>query len=264
MLFSVKPRSTIAMLLAALTALLLSSIGCRSKSQPAVDFEPGLSGEPENYSATVVRAIDDGAEREVSASYVARLGELRREEWTEQAGVRALIWRPDQAKTFLLDLDKRIYVELPLSFGIEGGHQADSQNEAGKQADDKGILEPSDDAQRAIHPEAVERALDDAPSPVSVENRQLADQAIDDHVCKVFEQRATFSDGHAEITRTFRALALRGLAIRIEIMTEPQGESMQNDSTKLIISRRDIKTDVSPDEFVVPPGFRRVDKLPLR
>jgi hypothetical protein len=73
----------------------------------------------------------------------------------------------------------------------------------------------------------------------------------------VSEQRAIFSDGHAEITRMFRALDLGGLAIRVEIVAEPEGEN-----TKVIISRRDIKTDVSPDEFAVPMEFKKVDKLP--
>jgi hypothetical protein len=260
--FHLKQRSSLVMLVAALTLLGLSSIACRSKSQPDADVDPGLAGEPENYSATVVRAIDDGVEREVSLTRVARSGEMRREEWTEQAGRRALIWRPDQARVFLLDLDKRIYAELPLSFGMGRGLETSSARQAGNRAiggDDAGIAQASDDARRAIDPEAVERVLDDAPSPASVETRWLADQTVENHLCRVSERRATFSDGHVEITRMFRALDLGGLSIRIETVAEPQ-----NENTKIIISRRDIKTDVSPDEFVVPTGFKKVDKLPLR
>jgi hypothetical protein len=175
---------------------------------------------------------------------VARSGELRREEWREQDSARALIWRPDQGKSFLLDLDRRIYTELPLSFSP--GRDPETRSS-------------SDDAQRTIDPEAVERILDNAPSPVQVETRLLADQTIENHVCKVYESRAVFSDGNAEIIKTFRAPDLDGLAIRIEITAEPR-----NGNEKFIISRRDVKTVVSPDEFIVPSEFKKVDKLPLR
>jgi len=243
MLFRDMHGSRLMALIAAATLLISASTGCRSRPQPVADADPGLAGEPENYSATVVRAIDDGAERELSVTRIARSGELRREEWIEQGGARALIWRPDQGKAFLLDLDKRIYAELPLSFNPEGVPETRL---------------PSDDAQRAIAPEAIDRILDNAPSPVRVETRLLADQTIDNHLCKVYEQRAIFSDGNAEITKSFRALDLGGLALRIEIMAEPQ-----NGGDKLIISRRDVKPDVSPEEFIVPAEFKKVDKLRL-
>jgi hypothetical protein len=226
--------------------LVLIQTGCRGGSPPVADPDPGFAGEPESYSATVVRAIDDGAEREVSVTRISRSGELRREEWREQGGSRALIWRPDQGKAFLLDLDRRIYAELPLSFGPVS-------------EPDKDAAAPSDDPAGAIDPEAVDRALDRAPSPVRVEARLLADRTIEGHLCKVFEQRAVFPDGHVEMTITHRAIDLSGLAIRIEIVAEPQ-----NGSEKVIISRRDVSPAVSPDEFIVPSEFKKVDKLPLK
>lgn len=257
-----RQRSSLVMLVAALTLLPPSSIACRSRPRPDPDAGPVTAGEPDTYSATVVSAIDDGAVREASVTRVARSGELRREEWTEQAGRRALIWRPDEAKVFLLDLDRRMYVELisPLGAGSKLGAGRPG-TEAGQAiaGDDTGVTRASDDSRRAVDPEAVERAVNDAPSPERVETRLLADQTIEDHVCRVSEQRAFFPDGHAELTRTFRAPDLGGLVIRIETSAEPRDESV-----KVIVSRRDIKTDVSPDEFVVPAGFRKVDKLPLR
>ena len=259
MLFQVKRLSSLLMLVAALTLLPLA---CRGKSEPAVDVDIIPAREPESYSATVARAIDDGGEREVSVTRVARSGELRREEWSEPSGRRAMIWRPDQARAFLLDLDKRVYVELPISFGAGRKLETTAAGAKVEQAiagDDRMATQPANDAERVIDPEAVERALADAPSPDRVETRRLADQTIENFVCKVFEQRAIFSDGHVEVTRTFRAPDLGGLAIRIETAAEPQNESL-----KVIISRRDIKTDVSPDEFVVPAGFKKVDKLTLK
>jgi hypothetical protein len=240
MLFRRVHSSPLMTIVVAALFLMLAAIGCRSSSQPAADVEPGFSGEPESYSATVVRAVDDGTEREMSVTRMARSGDLRREEWNEQGSNRALIWRPDQGKAFLLDLDKQIYAELPLSFSPEREPETRS----------------SDDAQRAIDPEAIETILADAPSPVGVESRLLEDQTIENHVCKVYEQRAVFSDGHAEITKTFRAPELGGLAIRVEIASEPQ-----NGNDKIIISRRDVKTVVSPEEFIVPSEFKKVEKL---
>jgi hypothetical protein len=262
MLFHARQRATIQMIVTALVLLTLCSIGCRSKPQPAIDADADAAGEPENYSATVVRAIDDGAEREMSVTRIARSGEMRREEWVEPGGRRAMIWRPDQGKAFLLDLDARIYVELPFSSRTVGKPEPELPDPASKQTaagDDISITQSSDAAQRAIDPETIERAVYDAPSPVRVETRWLADQTVENYVCKVSEHRAIYADGHAEVTRMFRALDLAGLAVRIETVAEPQ-----NGSAKIITLRRDIKIDVSPDEFIVPAEFKKVNKLPLK
>src|SRR6266478_5689512 len=97
--------------------------GCRNRVLPG-DSDSNLepAGEPEQYSATVVRIIEDGTSRETSVSREARSGEKRREEWTEEGQNRALIWRPDLGKSFLLDLDGRAYVE----FEITSGHLPES------------------------------------------------------------------------------------------------------------------------------------------
>ncbi|HEX8183253.1 MAG TPA: hypothetical protein VF747_00835, partial [Blastocatellia bacterium] len=141
MLFRGIHGSSLLPLAGAAAFLILASTACRRDAHPVADADPGLSGEPESYSATVVRAIDDGAERELSVTRIARSGEMRREEWNERAGRRALIWRPDQGKAFLLDLDKRIYVELPLSFS--SGREAEPREE-------RGAATTSDDAPRAV------------------------------------------------------------------------------------------------------------------
>jgi hypothetical protein len=76
---------------------------------------------------------------------------------------------------------------------------------------------------------------------------------IENHPCKVFEQRATFENGHVEINRLFRASDLSDLTIRIETDSES--------GARVITERRDVKMAVSPDEFVVPQGFKKVDRL---
>jgi hypothetical protein len=173
---------------------------------------------------------------------------MRREEWSEQGSTRALISRPDIGKAFLLDLDKKIYVELDLSSGVAGR----SSNESTAR-DDKAGGRPSAPEPRAPEPSALERAIDDAPSPSRIEAQALADQTIENRSCKVIEQRAIFDDGHIEITRVFCARDLNDLAVRIEMQSEG--------GVKVITERRDVKTTVAPDQFVVPEGFKKVEKL---
>src|SRR5262249_11291337 len=144
------------------------------------------------YAATIVRIVDDGTNQQTTITREARSGEMRRQEWTEDGRNLALIWRPDLGKSFMLDLDHRVYAEInsiqaqPLERTVDG------------------LVE------------TVDRVLDDAPSPTSVETRALPSQTIEGHPCRVSEQRASFPDGHTEITTTFRARDLNALAIRIE------------------------------------------------
>jgi hypothetical protein len=164
---------------------------------------------------------------------------MRREEWSEQGATRALIWRPDLGKCFLLAPEKQEYIESSLN------------------AVDSLTAPPTSTATSAgdlISPESIDRAFSDVPSPTTVETRSLADQVIDNHACQVIEQRRTYADGHVEITVTFHARDLNGLAIREESQSTAS-------SVKVITERRDIRTEVSPDEFAVPARFKRVDKL---
>ena len=162
----------------------------------------------------------------------------------------ALITRPDMGKMFLLDLDKQAYIEFALSPVAAGRAGADSSNPEGPPptARDNEPGEPP-----APNPDQIERALGDAPLPASVVTLALADQTIENHPCRVFEQRASFPEGHVEITRVFRALDLRGLAIRTE--SESEG------GVKVITERRDVKTEVSPEEFALPPAFKKAARL---
>jgi hypothetical protein len=208
-----------------------------------------VAGEPDVYSATVTRLAVDGEVRETAASSVARRGDWRREQWSEAGGVRAVILRPDLGKGYLLDLNNRLYVEF--DFAASQGASVpptDTAREA--------IATPGSENQTpaAINAGEVDRALSDAPAPVQVETRVLADQTLQDHTCQVIEERATFADGRVEITRSRRARDLAGLPLLIEV------ESASG--ARLTIERRDIRLDVTPDDFAVPAGFRKVDRLP--
>ena len=205
------------------------------------DDDTGLAGEPEQFSATVVRSLEDGAERDLSVTRVFKSGDLRREEWIEQGESRAFIWRADLGKSYLLDLDRRLYVER------------DNRPDAALRPESESTSSAVSDGVRA---EAVERAVGAASLPVRVESRPLSDRTIDGHPCAVLERREIFTGGHVEVTTCFRARDLRGLAIRVE-----NGPVTGTNGAKLITKWRDILIDVPADAFVVPSDFKKVDKL---
>src|SRR5215470_1249598 len=97
------------LILASVTAIVPFASACRDRIAPASsDIEIGPAGEPAEYSATIVCSVDDGERRELSVTRVARSGDMLREEWTEGGEARALIWRPDIGKSFLLAPSRRV------------------------------------------------------------------------------------------------------------------------------------------------------------
>lgn len=242
-----KPIFTSRLLIAVALAGVILSNGCRNRIGPRegeTDDKPAR--EPDHYSATIVRTIDDGSGRAPTITREARLGEQRREEWTEQGQNRALIWRPDLGKSYLLDLDRQAFIEITLA-GASG--LLSHESNVGPKLRDRAS---ADSAGGLV--EAVDRALDDAQSPDRVETRMLPSAQIGDHICNVYELQATFPDGHTEITKTFRARDLEGLALRIESESQPP-------SVRIITERKDVILDAAPDAFTVPVNFTRVDKL---
>lgn len=232
---------TIAAGLAMLTA------ACRQRERPDGNTE-GAS-EPERYTALMVRIVDDGKRSETVITRETRAGECRREEWTEDGQNRALIWRPDIGKAFLLDLDRRVYLEIdigaaPLDQWVAGSgspHDAASQPPSDREAQESAV-------------QAIDNYFGDTQSPTSVVTLELPPTSVDGHPCAVYEDRKVFPDGHTEITRRFRARDLFGLALRVESSAEPGGATV-------ITERREVRLEVAPDAFNVPEGFRRVEKL---
>ncbi|MEW6210656.1 MAG: hypothetical protein AB1631_19990, partial [Acidobacteriota bacterium] len=158
----------------ALIAAFLFTVHCRNRVE-TLDEEI-IAGEPENYSATVVRTIESGDRREVIESRACRMGEMRREDWIEAGEHRALIFRPDLNRTFLLSLDRQLYVESPLA--TEENQTTDNQQSA-------------IDEKRAIE---IDRAFESS-SPEKIETVSLPDETIDGHLCRVIEKRAAFAGG---------------------------------------------------------------------
>lgn len=237
--------------LIAVTIPLLLTNGCRSRVQLGDGDGVEPAGEPEQYSATVVRIVEDGTRRETSISREARSGEQRREEWTEQGQNRALIWRPDLGKSFLLDLDGRAYVEID----ITDGHLPESRAGASNPHDVSSAQNPVDLDVKDSTVQAIDQYFGETQPPTRVETRVLPQVVIDGHPCAVYEQRAIFSDGHSETLKRFRARDLSGLALRVESEAD-QG------SARVITERRDVRIEVAPDMFTVPADFKKVEKLP--
>jgi hypothetical protein len=239
----------------ALVIVATAAGACRAHSPPpaAIDAESEVAGEPDEYSATVVRTIEDGDNRVVEETRVAVAGEMTRQEWIDLGEKRVLILRPDLGKSYLLAPDKKMYVESPIypeapGNGGSPGGGASKQKELSEQGPGKGPVDADADQ--------LDGLFATAPEPTQGTDSQLPDQTIEGHLCKVWERRASFPDGHTEVTRTFRASDLSGLAIRIETESIDGGRKV-----RATTERRDVRTSVSPDEFAIPPGFRRVDAL---
>jgi len=208
-------------------------------------------GEPEWYSATIVRTIEDGVKRETSISREARAGEQRREEWTTGTGQkRALIWMPNIGKAFLLDLDQHAYVEIdiPASSSTEAraGTPGTPDVPSPRTRFELGVTDET------VH--AIDQYFDDSEPPAGVETRAFPNEVVDGHTCSVYEQRSTFRDGHTETSRRFSARDLSGLLLRVESHNEPG-------VARVITERRDVRIEAAPDLFLVPTDFRRVEKL---
>jgi hypothetical protein len=220
-------------MLVLVTAIALAlSWACRKK-EPS-EGDPGIppAGEPDRYSATVVRIVEDGTIREVSTSRVFKSRDMLREEWTEQGLTRAMIRRPDLGKTFLLNLDSQTYQEIEIA--------ATGPAEPRTLADANAL-------------QATDRVLDEASSPTRVETRALPDETIDGHPCSVYERRASFANGQIEITKAYSARDLAGLLLRIETNSEPG-------TVKVTTERRDVRLDFADDAFTVPGGYRKIEK----
>ena len=228
-----------------LVMALAPSPGCRDRAN---DTRPNDPGEPEDYSATVVRIVENGGNSETVITHEARAGELRREDWTENGNNRALIWRPDTGKAFLLDLDRRVYVQIDIS-------STPLPEPRARDVDQPLSNRRSPDAEATDQTvQAIDRYFGDAQLPTRVETQALAPATIDGHSCDVDQQRAIFPDGHTETTTKFYARDLSGLLLRVESVGE-------HGATRVITERRDVRTGVAPDTFTVPADYKRVEML---
>jgi len=227
--------------LALLALFVACSASCQRRAAETT-VTPIAAGEPEVYAATVTRLAVDGEAREQSVSEEARRGDWRRQQWTEAGGRRALVQRPDLGKTYLLDLDHHLYVEMDLA--VAPSPAAVTRETARTDVEPTAVSEA----------EEIDRAFQDGLAPSRVESRALADDVLQGYACQVIESRATFADGRVEVTRSHRARQLAGLPLLIEVESA--------NGARLTIERHDIRLEVSADEFTVPADFKRVERLP--
>jgi hypothetical protein len=240
------------------TALIITAAaasGCRPHPQSStVDAGAETASEPEEYSARVIRTIEEGDHREVEETRLAVAGGMMRQEWKDQGQPRVLIWRPDLWKSFLLAPDQGIYVESAIYPDAAEFQQPAADGDSSRPTG--GSKEAALKDRYALDPESVERDVGASSVASEVQTKGLPDQTIDGHPCAVWLKHASFPDGRTEVTMTYRATDLAGLAIRIE------NESTSSSGTiKITTERKDIQKKVSPDEFEVPAGFKKVDRL---
>src|SRR5262249_38995313 len=195
-------------------AICLSATGCR-RTAPAEQAPQRVLGDgPEQYSALVVRTIEQGGSKDVVESRITVFGQMTREDWTEHGEKRALIVRPDLGESYLLFLDKGEFVAQPVD---AGARLSGSTGSASPQQSDAGSdLQRGDRSGATLDPIRIENDLSLSAPPESVSNIALPNATIDNHPCKAFERRAIIPGGTTEITRTYKAIDLSGMTIRTE------------------------------------------------
>ena len=223
------------------------SLSCRRQGVPAASA-PGadLRVEPERYAADVEQRIEDGEGERLVVTRLARDGDRRREEWSEAGERFALILRYDLDKSFLLALDRQLYVEGDLATATKP-EPGSAEN----------LRQPSDPL-RLIDVAALAESLTEE-EPERVETQVLPDEQVDDHRCVVTEQRASFAGGRVETVRSYRAASLGGLVVKTAAETVAPGYR-----SRRTVTRRQIRLEVASEEFVVPAGFKKVASLPGR
>jgi hypothetical protein len=229
------------------------AVACRHNAKPpALEATLAPSGEPDTYTATIVRSIEDGEHHIVTETQVARSGDMRREEWTEKDERLALITRFDSGKSFLLNLSKQTYIETDLAGNATETSKAKSANEV--QHSDDAEKPRSDTGSQSSAMGFVEDRF--AEEPTSLENRVLPDEYLANQLCKVVEKRASFADGRTEVTKIFRAENLSKLAIRTE------NESFSSTQrVKVVTEWRELKLEAAADNFVVPANFKKLQSF---
>jgi hypothetical protein len=212
----------------ALLALVAFASACATRQEPAA-AEPGsLAGrEPDSYSATVVRTFERGGERTVAETRFARDGGRIREEWVEAERRLAALVRPDLDRSFLLDLDRNVFVETPLAPQTIDGDALDG--------------------------DGIEALFHGASPNATVERVRSGTEVIDGYSCAVIRSRIETLEGGATESIVWEAGDLGGLALRSELRG-PGGN-------RVVTELRDLRLPADPALFELPPGARRVESL---
>lgn len=205
---------------------------------------PGLSpstiaspagGEPDSWSANIVRTFVVNGQSTTSTTEFARSGDRTRIEWTEGGRRMALIIRPDLSVSWLVDVSDNSYVESPL--GADGAPA------------------PSNDPD-PLSAQQVEAAIAaGSPSDGFVARRErVGEEKIEGHACNVYRSRVEAIDGTVTEATVWEATDFAGLAIRSEIRSA-SGNTVRTDLQRL-------QLDPPPETFELTPGARRSGQTP--
>src|SRR5262249_2590777 len=118
-------------------------------AQPVLGGKSGPGQGPENYSARVVRTIEQNSDQQAVEYRIAVSGQMIREDWVEDGEQRALIIRPDVGEAYLLFPDKGEYFveasegsELAANGSPTTSPQADIGTKASKGPDSNLMVDP--------------------------------------------------------------------------------------------------------------------------
>jgi hypothetical protein len=210
--------------------LIAFATGCTS-SKPAPVPPPApatLAGrEPDSYSATVVRSFEKDGQQTLAESRVARDGGLRRDEWVENGRRFAALVRPDLGTSFLIDLDRNVYVETPLA--------------------------PPQPDESELNGDAIEKLFLGSTPEATVERTHSGTEVVDGHPCEIVRSRIEAESGGVSEGTVWEASDFGGLVIRSEVRG-PFGDLV-------VTALRDIRVPADPSHFELPPGARRVEGI---
>jgi hypothetical protein len=234
--------------------LVVATAGCKRNHPEESLSERHQESEPVEYTAIVVRTVEQDGKTDVTATRIARSGALFREEWTDGGETYAIIWRPDKGRSYFLSLGKKEYSETEWNdSNTPSSELSGTEPSLGLANSNPGVeMQRNSPANHAELPKAGGR-FEGVVSPTSTVKERLADETIEGHDCQVWQETMFFSDGHSERTKVYRAADLSGLAIRV--LNETTGQAGM---LRVTTERRDVSTRVSADEFNVPPGFKKL------
>jgi hypothetical protein len=220
---------------APIAALVLGAAltGCSSSppsapAEPSYDASAPSGGEPDSYSAVVVRTFEQSGGQTETRARVARRGDWSRQDWDEGGRHLEALVRPDLGHTFLVDVDRNVCVETALG-------------------------PPAPDAESGdLTGEGIEVLMAGGGTGAAVTCERAGTETIDGHPCAVYRSHIEAPGGGSTESTVWEATDLGGLALRSELRG--------SDGSRVVTELRDVQ--VPADEALFePPTARRAASL---
>jgi hypothetical protein len=148
-------------------------------------------------------------------------------EWTEEEHQLATIVRPDLELTYLIDLDRNVYVEQSMA--------------------------PTESVAEELDGETIERIFPESGRGSTIERVRIGTDIVDGHPCAVYRSRIEMISGETMETTVWEAEDLGGLALR--------SETRSGLDSGVITELRDLQIPADASLFELPSGARRVEAL---